>query len=90
MCRRTGIVLRQGHLERGELNVKGSGIAPPSDSGPDAVISARAATVDLHRNAAAASHFDELSLNWGWLSSAFLFAFSLPHPIDGMLTVIVV
>ena len=36
MCRHTGIVLRQGHLERGELNMKGSGIAVPSDSGPDA------------------------------------------------------
>ena len=38
VCHRTGIVLRQGHLERGELNVKGSSITVPSDSGPDALL----------------------------------------------------
>ena len=58
-----GIVLRQGRLERGELNVKGSGIVPPSESGADVVVSGRnTAAVDLHRD----THFDDLPLNWGW------------------------
>ena len=64
-----GIVLRQGHLQRGELNVKGSSIAPPSESGPDVVVSARNATaVDLHRD----PHFDDFSPNWGRSLFAFL------------------
>jgi len=59
-----GIVLRQGHLAHGELNVKGSSIAPPSDSGADMVVSARNTAVDLHRD----THFDDGPLNWGWSS----------------------
>ena len=57
-----GVLLRQGPHEHEELNVKGSSIAPPSDVTADVMVSARTATVDLHRDA----RFDEISLNWGW------------------------
>ena len=56
-----GVVLRQGVHEHEDLNVKGSSIAPPSDTTPDLVVSTRNPPVDMHRD----SHFDDMSLNWG-------------------------
>ena len=61
-----GVVLRQGVHEHEELNVKGSSIAPPIDTSPDLVVSARNPSVDMHRD----THFDDISLNWGQLFCA--------------------
>jgi len=70
-----GVVLRQGTHEHEDLNVKGSSIAPPTDTTPDLVVSARNPPVDMHRD----SHFDDISLNWGRQFVLFVCCYGDPY-----------